>query len=293
MNCWQIRTAVITFGFSTCNLVRIIIFTILFSLVYVAAFSQQSRQYSFKHFSYTNGLASNAVARIQQDRDGFIWLATTGGLQRYDGNSFLTFRSKAGDPSTIPEDNVALNYVDKKGNLWLILQNGQIGTFDTKKFVYRDVPIENQVESPVIVEHFQELPTGEMVLLKNDGNFLKYLPNENKFIQSADIVPRIKNWKRMWIQWDEPRKKYWICCDSGFVQYDPFTKHLNYRGHNIDNDPVIKAFENEVKPYRTFIDRKGNITFITWPDGGAGPMIHRYNAKLQKQQKFYSNYPGY
>lgn len=293
MNCWQIRTAVITFGTLISQLVRIFIVNMLLLFVCIAAFSQQSRQYSFKQFTSGNGLSSNSVKRIEQDKDGYIWLATTNGLQRYDGNSFLTFKSRTNDPTSIPDDHVLLNYIDKKGNLWLILNNGQIGTFDTKKFIYKDVPIENQDGPLYISEHFQELPSGEMILVKGDGNFLKYLPKENKFIQSADVLPKVKNWRRIWIQWDEPIKRYWICCDSGLVQFDPATKHLNYRGHNIDNDPVIKAFEDIRRPFRTFIDRKGNISFICWMPNAPGPVMFRYNRKLQKSQMFYTSHRGY
>lgn len=55
----------------------------------IPAFAQHAKQYSFKHFSVSNGLASNTVSASIQDADGYIWMATVNGLQRYDGNSFF------------------------------------------------------------------------------------------------------------------------------------------------------------------------------------------------------------
>src|SRR4051794_39676226 len=82
-------------------------------------FSQQARQYTFKHFTVTNGLASNSVNDVMQDNEGYIWIATISGLQRYDGNSFLTFTTQQGDPSAIPNSNINDLYKDRKGNLWI------------------------------------------------------------------------------------------------------------------------------------------------------------------------------
>ena len=41
------------------------------------------------------GLSNNYVMGITQDRNGFVWIATESGLNRFDGKSFKSF--KAGD----------------------------------------------------------------------------------------------------------------------------------------------------------------------------------------------------
>jgi len=60
----------------------------------------------FTHFSTSNGLVTNIVNGITQDDKGYIWLASIDGLQRYDGNNFLTFRSEGPNAKTLPVDNV-------------------------------------------------------------------------------------------------------------------------------------------------------------------------------------------
>src|SRR5258706_5429947 len=51
----------------------------------------------FDEFTYENGLSSNEIRCLAQDGDGFIWIGTTEGLNRYDGDSFVQyFKSDSG-----------------------------------------------------------------------------------------------------------------------------------------------------------------------------------------------------
>ncbi len=47
--------------------------------------------YISKTFSSTDGLANNIVSSIAQDKKGFLWVGTYGGLNRYDGREFKTY----------------------------------------------------------------------------------------------------------------------------------------------------------------------------------------------------------
>lgn len=51
-----------------------------------------SKEYCFKHYTINNGLSQNTVYTIFQDRQGFMWFGTKDGLNRFDGNTFKTFR---------------------------------------------------------------------------------------------------------------------------------------------------------------------------------------------------------
>ena len=137
-------------------------------LIGTAGLSQQAKQYSFRHFSVTTGLASNSVNDVLQDKDGYIWLATTNGLQRYDGNSFLTFKARPGDPWSIPNTDIANLYRDRKDKLWITYDNNNFGVFDTKRFAYHKADIAWDNANIALTQHFVELQTGELLLIKRD-----------------------------------------------------------------------------------------------------------------------------
>ena len=50
-------------------------------------------EYSLKAWETDDGLPHNSIADIVQRRDGFLWVATQGGLVRFDGLDFKTHRS--------------------------------------------------------------------------------------------------------------------------------------------------------------------------------------------------------
>lgn len=50
----------------------------------------------FYHYTSNEGLASSTVFSMVQDRDGFVWFGTLGGLTRFDGKNFVSFGVKDG-----------------------------------------------------------------------------------------------------------------------------------------------------------------------------------------------------
>jgi len=63
----------------------------LFLLCHGPAFSQPIN-ISFKNFNSENGLPENVIRCVIQDKDGFVWATTEGGLVRFDGYNFEIFR---------------------------------------------------------------------------------------------------------------------------------------------------------------------------------------------------------
>lgn len=48
---------------------------------------------SMSNLNITNGLSNNYVKDVAQDRQGFIWIATEAGLNRFDGCQFTRYTS--------------------------------------------------------------------------------------------------------------------------------------------------------------------------------------------------------
>jgi ligand-binding sensor domain-containing protein/signal transduction histidine kinase len=74
---------------------------------------------NFERFDMDDGLPSNWILSILQDRQGFMWFGTIEGLSRYDGHEFRTFRNQPAEPSSLSDDAVWVLLEDRKGAMWV------------------------------------------------------------------------------------------------------------------------------------------------------------------------------
>ena len=79
----------------------------------------QSRQYEIGNITTAESLPSPFVMDIHQSRDGFIWLATWGGLARYDGVEIETYRPIYGDTASIGGVQLFAVTEDSEGGIWV------------------------------------------------------------------------------------------------------------------------------------------------------------------------------
>ncbi len=56
------------------------------------------KNFVIKQFNSTNGLPQNSINGIQMNEHGYMWLATEGGIVKYDGNKFKTYKECDGKP---------------------------------------------------------------------------------------------------------------------------------------------------------------------------------------------------
>ncbi|MBN2011407.1 response regulator [candidate division KSB1 bacterium] len=80
--------------------------------------------YQFDRIGLDEGLAHSNVNCITQDQYGFMWFATKGGLQRYDGSQLKLFCSDPNDSTSLSGDEVTVLFVDSRRNLWVATTNG-------------------------------------------------------------------------------------------------------------------------------------------------------------------------
>ena len=66
-----------------------------------------------------SGLSHNIVNAMAQDREGFLWLGTWDGLDRYDGYRILSFHHDPEDPTSLSHNYVSALFLDREGRLWV------------------------------------------------------------------------------------------------------------------------------------------------------------------------------
>ncbi len=84
-----------------------------------AAIFSFSQDFQYKTYTEQDGLSSNHISCVLQDSDGFVWVATSNGLNRFDGNFFEHFLNSLSDSNSIASDEIQSLFIDRKKRLWI------------------------------------------------------------------------------------------------------------------------------------------------------------------------------
>lgn len=97
----------------------------------------------FAHYFHARGnpksLSDNTVRAFYEDPEGFIWIGTANGMNRFDRKTgeFTVFHHRPGDPRSLSDDFISSIGDDPDGLLWIGTGGGGINRFDRKKGVVR------------------------------------------------------------------------------------------------------------------------------------------------------------
>lgn len=83
-------------------------------------------------YTKENGPSHRTVSCITKDKDGFIWLGTWNGINRYDGTSFKTFDSFHEDNKLFLQSRRIVQILDDHDYLWVLTYDKQVYWFDKK-----------------------------------------------------------------------------------------------------------------------------------------------------------------
>jgi ligand-binding sensor domain-containing protein/signal transduction histidine kinase len=89
-----------------------------------AGADQEPERLTLRRISAEAGLSHNSVYALLQDRQGFLWVGTVDGLNRYDGYEFVTWRHDPLDTSSLSNQVVRALFEDTAGGLWVGTDDG-------------------------------------------------------------------------------------------------------------------------------------------------------------------------
>jgi ligand-binding sensor domain-containing protein len=107
--------------------IRVYFIVVLF-LSPIAVVNSQDSKYSIEYLTIDQGLPQNQVTSIIQDKKGFMWFGTRGGLARYDGYSMKVFQGEPGNMNTLSNIETLFESVD--GKIWIGTKSGGLNCFD-------------------------------------------------------------------------------------------------------------------------------------------------------------------
>ncbi len=173
-----------------------------------------------ERLSVKDGLPCNTVNHVIQDEDGFIWIATSNGLLRYDGYTFLTFKSLSHDPSKKTPSHLALLFSDNKNHLlWAYTPQHTLHCFNLKTGKFVDYTGQDDCER----QYFNRIQTSSGMWLCDPDNGVRHIIYNKGVFSIRDyttanhLLPSQKGLNVV----EDSRHNIWITTGRGVLRITP------------------------------------------------------------------------
>lgn len=250
-----------------------------------------------------DGLINNEVTAIHQDKYGFMWFGTRGGLNKYNGYDFNTIRSKPSSTNNLTNQAVEA-IAEYKNILWIGNKAGGLNSYD---FLTDSI----QHYTPPKTVKIQEI---KALLANEDGTL---------FIGAIHGLYTFKNGKfkivndktSVYAIAKDAKGQIWVGSGAGLSKYDAkgnklITIHIDPKAFDVTSIAVnnkahtlylgtwnkglisydtenhtIERFLPDGKQgslskketYRVFLDRTNNLWVGTWGGG-----LNKFNQKTKR-----------
>jgi ligand-binding sensor domain-containing protein len=112
---------------------------IVFVLGFLLPATAQQPTYNFHKLGVNDGLHDGIIRCIGQDKFGYIWMGSVGGLNRFDGKYVRQFTYDRTDTNSPYPSQPRTILSDRKGKLWISFVEGLM-EFDFNREAFRRIP---------------------------------------------------------------------------------------------------------------------------------------------------------
>jgi ligand-binding sensor domain-containing protein len=227
---------------------------------------QQFAEPEFKHLTIDNGLSHNTVYAILQDKEGFVWIGTRYGLNKFDGFEFKLFNAGK-SANEIAGPTVLSLMEDRKGNIWIGHKDAGITILDKSTGLFKKLDLKDSNinwKTLTVRKIFQDNDgliwigtSGEgLICITEDGVLVAHYFKENNKLSSDFVFDiTLDNTQRLWV----------ACSGEGIHFIDKKTKTVQVL-HS--NDALkMNSYEKSIR-----LDKKGNLWI-----GTSGSGLYKYN----------------
>lgn len=160
------------------------IITVLFILAFSEVVTAQFSSFAFEHFTIEDGLSNNSINAVLQTSDGFLWIATKDGLNRFDGQNFVVFKHDPNSENSLPENYIMSLFESRDGSFWVGTWGGGLCKYDPVHESF--IKITTQIKNDSYVQCISEDDFGWLWFGTYTGGLFKYHP-KTKHARSFNI----------------------------------------------------------------------------------------------------------
>ncbi len=231
-------------------------------------------QFIFQNLRWEDGLSAKEVRCLYKDNDGYLWIGTSNGLNRFDGAVIRQFKN------TKHLNSLYINAIQPLAGDSLLIGcrlgvrvfNKRTGTFVTDN---RFSALNNEIISCIKPDEYGRLwiATSTQVFVFANGKLFtsaEFMPNAIKMARQGYSIAAFA--------WDKMRKGFWVGGDVTY--FIDCKKNLVY---NKENAPFRCPFLDSSSCYSVAIDSNNNL----WFGGNGIPSLNFWDCSTNKVDVYY------
>lgn len=196
------------------------------------------------------GLSQGAVRNLHLDRHGFLWVATAGGINRFDGNTITELHARNYRLSEISFNDIL---EDSQGRLWLSADNTGLYLYNPQ-----DGHFDLFITAPQETAH--PITTTLLTLIEYDADHLLFVVNQaiyklrisdKQLIKLFDLASlgHPNGWIRDLLLHDN---QLFIAAFNGLIHLDLAQHHYQYLPHT--QTPPAQATAEQLHTKKLYLD---------------------------------------
>ena len=217
-------------------------------------------------------------------------MATQNGLQRYDGQRFMSWHKVFGNSFSLPSDNVSKIFEDHANNIWVVCHNG-VAILNTANYQLHRIPIDiDEALSDLVVYSFFEDSKRNIWMSTREAGLLCFNTKSRHFVKCTTYLPTHR-WKFSTLTEEPATGNYWLASDSGIAYADMKQNKIFDYTNNPDKHPVLANRKFYGRPItQLFIDSYLKLWITSYYSDGKGFASNfeydRYNLFLKKFETY-------
>lgn len=250
--------------FKLIKILLLFILIIFYNDSKVYALISNEKNINFKRITIEDGLSQTTVQYIFQDSKGYMWFATTDGLNRYNGYQFKVYKYNKGSKESISANFIIAINEDEEGNIWVGTSRGLNKINTTNNEVKQYLPdvdgcnISDYNITEIFIDSKKDIyiatANGLNIYDKENDNFKRVYGNEDgENTLSSQAVYSIV---------EDKNNDFWIGTDNGLNKVERktgiITNYYAEDGKNTISDNFI---------YKLYMDDLNNLWIGTDSQG--------------------------
>jgi signal transduction histidine kinase/ligand-binding sensor domain-containing protein len=235
-------------------------------LLIQSAWAQPSLQ--FKRYDVQDGLSHNYIRKVWQDTEGFIWIATEEGLNKFNSYSFRTYKNIPGDTNSLSNHSIIDLMEDEQHNLWVGTWGGGLFVYNRQLDHFQSIRHRANQPSSLISNYVYSLykdRQGRMWVGTDQGLDL-WNPHRRTFTHyrhQPNDSASLSNNRVTSIAQDQAGKLWLGTLGGGVNHFDPQTGTCQVYRHRKDQETSLSADD----VFCVFYDRQQRLWVGTWDAG--------------------------